>query len=64
MKIIWQGKGLNEKCYLINNKKKELLIKIDKKYFLIKKIIGIPNITSFYINFIKKRLIEKFQLLQ
>ena len=34
MKIKWQGKGLNEKCYLINKKqKKELLIKIDKKYF-------------------------------
>ena len=33
MKLLWQGKGLNEKCYLINNKKRELLIKIDKKYF-------------------------------
>ena len=33
MKIKWQGKGLKEKCYLINKKKKELLIKIDKKYF-------------------------------
>ena len=33
MKIKWQGKGLNEKCYLINKGKKELLIKIDKKYF-------------------------------
>ena len=33
MKLKWQGKGLNEKCYLINNKKKELMIKIDKKYF-------------------------------
>jgi len=33
MKIIWVGKGLKEKAYLINGKKKELLIKIDKKYF-------------------------------
>jgi GDPmannose 4,6-dehydratase len=34
MKIIWQGKGINEKAYLVNpNKKKELLIKVDKKYF-------------------------------
>ena len=33
MKLKWQGKGLNEKCYLINNKKRDLLIKIDKKYF-------------------------------
>ena len=33
MKLKWQGKGLNEKCYLINNGKRELLIKIDKKYF-------------------------------
>ena len=32
-KIKWSGKGLNEKCYLINKNKKELLIKIDKKYF-------------------------------
>ena len=33
MKIIWIGKGLNEKAFLINGKKKELIIKIDKKYF-------------------------------
>ena len=33
LKIIWKGKGLNEKAYLINGKKKELIIKIDKKYF-------------------------------
>ena len=33
LKIQWSGKGLKEKCYLIKNKKKELIIKIDKKYF-------------------------------
>jgi GDPmannose 4,6-dehydratase len=33
MKIIWQGKGLNEKVYLQNGNKKELLIKVDKRYF-------------------------------
>tara|TARA_B100001142_G_scaffold330372_1_gene398701 strand:- start:6804 stop:7859 length:1056 start_codon:yes stop_codon:yes gene_type:complete len=33
MKIVWKGKGLNEKAFLINGKKKELIIKIDKKYF-------------------------------
>ena len=33
MKIKWEGKGIKEKCYLIKNKKKELIIKIDKKYF-------------------------------
>ena len=27
MKIVWEGKGLKEKAYLIRNKKKELLIK-------------------------------------
>ena len=32
-KIIWEGKGLNTKAYLIKNKKKELIIKVDKKYF-------------------------------
>ena len=32
-KIVWQGKGLNEKGYLIKGKKKELIIKVDKKYF-------------------------------
>ena len=32
-KIIWKGKGLKEQGYLVNNKKKELIIKIDKKYF-------------------------------
>ena len=33
MKIIWRGRGLNEKAFLINGKKRELIIKIDKKYF-------------------------------
>ena len=33
IKIIWQGKGINEKAYFINNNKKELLIKVDKRYF-------------------------------
>ena len=33
MKIYWTGKSLNEKAYLIKNNKKEIIIKIDKKYF-------------------------------
>jgi GDPmannose 4,6-dehydratase len=33
MKIKWKGKGLQEKGYLIIGNKKELLIKVDKKYF-------------------------------
>ena len=33
MKLAWQGKGLKEKCFLIRNGKKELLVQIDKKYF-------------------------------
>ena len=33
MKIIWTGKGLNEKAYILNKNKKELLIKVDKRYF-------------------------------
>ena len=32
-KIIWKGKGLKEQGYLVNKNKKELIIKIDKKYF-------------------------------
>ena len=32
-KIIWSGKGLNEKGYLVVNKKKKLFIRISKKYF-------------------------------
>ena len=32
-KIIWKGKGLQEQGYLVNKNKKELIIKIDKKYF-------------------------------
>ena len=33
-KIIWKGKGLNTKCFLIKSDgSKELLIKIDKKYY-------------------------------
>ena len=30
---MWQGKGLNEKAFLIKNKKKQLIIKVDKKYY-------------------------------
>ena len=33
MKIVWTGKGLNEKAYIIKENKKELLIKVDKRYF-------------------------------
>ena len=33
MKIIWEGKGINEKVFLINRNKRELLIKVDKRYF-------------------------------
>ncbi len=32
-KIKWVGKGANEKGYLIKNGKKELIIKVDKKYY-------------------------------
>ena len=33
MKIFWQGKGLNEVGYIIKGNKKEIIVKIDKKYF-------------------------------
>ena len=33
LKIKWEGKGLNEKAYLINKGKKNLIIKVDKKYY-------------------------------
>jgi len=33
LKILWIGKGLKEKAYLVKDKRKELIIKIDKKYF-------------------------------
>ena len=33
IKIIWIGKGINEKGYIIRNKKKELAVKVDKKYY-------------------------------
>ncbi len=33
LKIKWEGKGVNEKGFLIQNGKKELIIKVDKKYF-------------------------------
>ena len=32
-KIEWIGKGIKEKAVLINGKKKEILIQVDKKYF-------------------------------
>ena len=33
LKIVWKGKGLKEKGYLISKNKKNLIIKIDKKYY-------------------------------
>jgi len=33
LKIIWEGRGLKERGYLIQNNRKELIIKIDKRYF-------------------------------
>ena len=33
LKIVWTGRGLNEKGYLIINKKKFLIIRVDKKYY-------------------------------
>ena len=33
LKIIWIGKGIDEKGYLIKNKKKELVVKVDRKYY-------------------------------
>jgi len=33
MKILWKGKGLQEIGYTVTKDKKEILIKIDKKYF-------------------------------
>ena len=32
-KIKWVGKGMNEKAILLNGKKKEVFIEVDKKYF-------------------------------
>ena len=32
-KIVWAGKGTKERAYLLKGKKKELIIKVDKKYF-------------------------------
>ncbi len=33
LKIVWSGKGINERAYLIKNGKKELIIKVDQKYY-------------------------------
>ncbi len=33
LKIIWTGSGVNEKAYLIKGNKKELIIKVDRKYY-------------------------------
>ena len=33
IKIIWVGKGIKERAYIINGKKKQLIIKVDKKYY-------------------------------
>ena len=33
LKIIWEGKGVNEKAYILTGKKKNLIIKVDKKYY-------------------------------
>ena len=33
LKIYWSGKGLKEVCSIKRNKKKEIIIRIDKNYF-------------------------------
>ena len=33
LKIKWVGSGINEKAYIIKGNKKELIIKVDKKYY-------------------------------
>ena len=33
IKLLWAGKGMNERAYEISGKKKKLLIKVDKRYF-------------------------------
>lgn len=33
IKLIWKGKGKNEKAYEVKGNKKILLIKVDKTYF-------------------------------
>ena len=33
IKLLWTGKGKNEKAFEIKGNKKKLLIKVDKKYF-------------------------------
>ncbi len=33
IKLVWKGKGINEKAYEVKNNKKKLFIKIDKRYF-------------------------------
>ena len=33
LKIEWRGAGVNERGYLLKGKKKELIIKVDKKYY-------------------------------
>ena len=33
LKIKWENSGVNTKAYLIKGKKKELIIKVDKKYY-------------------------------
>ena len=32
-KNFWEGNGLKEKGYILRNNKKELIIKVDKKYY-------------------------------
>ena len=33
LNVLWEGKGINEKAFILKNGKKELIIKIDKKYY-------------------------------
>ena len=33
LKIQWAGKGINEKAFILKGNKKELIIKVDRKYY-------------------------------
>ena len=34
-KILWVGKGVNEKAYILKGKKRELIIKVDKNIIVL-----------------------------
>ena len=61
-RIYWTGKGIKEKGYIIQNKKKKIIIRLDEKYFRpneLNYLKGDPSLARKNLNFKPKYNFKK-----